>query len=174
MSRQIRATRSRTRAASLARAASFEQASLARAASFEQDYDDLDGAGPSGANPPVRPLTPPLVASSQAEVGDSDWEIEADDSFDDRSYEPPRPPANSTGLHTLSDSDTTTDGSESELDDMDYVRVHDSTVDSVLDSDVPLASRFARLAQVNAPGTDRFTWRYSQDAYVRRNAFSGV
>ena len=191
MSRMIRATRSKTRASSRARAARFvddyddvdgagpsgarpktRASKRARAARFVDDSDDLDGAGSSGVNPPARPRTPPSVARSEAEVGGSEWEMESDDSCDDRTYHPPRGPENLPGRGGIGDSDTSEE-SESEPEDMEYVRVHDTTLDSVQDSDLPLAFRIARLAQVNGPGTSAFTWRHSQEAYVRRNAFSG-
>ena len=133
------------------------------------DSDDSDdGDGSSGVNPPPRPRP----ARSEAEVGGSEWEMESDDSCDDRTYHPPRAPENLPGRGGICDSDTSEE-SESEPEDMEYVRVHDTTLDSVQDSDLPLAFRIARLAQVNGPGTSAFTWRHSQEAYVRRNAFSG-
>ena len=175
--------------------------SRTRAAGFEADYDDGDGAGTSGGVRPktraskrartkrivvpdydtsdssdgasdVNPPPRPRAASSDVEVGGSEWEMASDDSCDDRTYVPQRRPENLSGRGGICDSDTTTE-EESDLDDMDYVRVHDSTLDSVMDSDLPLKFRCAKLAQINAPGTDHFVWRYSQEAYVRRNAFSG-
>ena len=173
--------------------------SRARVARFADDYDDGDGAGASGVRPRTRaskraktprfvldsdssddgdgppgvnPPPQPRTVRSEAEIGGSDWERQSDDSLDDRTYHPPRAPVNLPGRGGIGESETSEE-SESEPEDMAYVRVHDSTLDSVQDSDLPLQFRIARLAQVNGPGTDHFTWTYSQDAYVRRNAFSG-
>ena len=63
---------------------------------------------------------------------------------------------------------------EEELEDVDYVRMHDSCMESVPDSDLPLAFRIAREAQLNAPGTHAFRWRPKTDALVRRGVFLGM
>ena len=162
MSRQLRANRFTAKALR----------SCTRTSRFVEDYDDFDGAGPSGVNPPPRPQ--PAPAAYGTDIGDSDWEMEFDDSDIDRTYQPPpRAPVNFAGRHDLSDSDTEVEFEE-EGEDVDYVRMHDSTLDSVPDSDLPLAFRIARQAQVNAPGTDAFSWRHKTDAMVRRGVFIGV
>ena len=162
MSRQLRASRFAARSST-----------RTRASRFEFDYDDLDGAGPSGnQNSFAQPPAAAEVEASETEYG-SDWELEIDDSENDHTWVPPRVPENLPRDHDLSDSETEVEFEE-DLDDIDYVRMHDASLESVPDSDLPIAFRLARLAQVNAPGTDAFCWRRKTPALVRRGAFLGV
>ena len=162
MSRQLRASRF-TAKASNARSPPSR---------FEDDYDDLDGAGPSGVNLPPQPRPDPSGPDDFDYGSASEWDVTFEDSDDDRTYHPPRLPVNSSGRYILSDSDSEYEAEEdSDLE--DYVR--DSTVDSVPDSDLPLSFRIAvRNAQVNAPGTSFFRWRNKTDAHVVRGQFLGV
>ena len=163
MSRQLRASRYAARSST-----------RPRASRFVDDYDDLDGAGPSGnQNSFAQPPAAAEVGASEATEYGSDWELEIDESDNDHTWVPPRKPVNLPGDHDLSDSDTEIEFDE-ELDDVDYVRMHDVSMESVPDSDLPLKFRLARLAQVNAPGTDAFSWRRKTPALVRRGAFLGV
>ena len=162
MSRQLRASRFAARSST-----------RPRASRFEFDYDDLDGAGPSGnQNSFAQPPAAAEVEASETEYG-SDWELEIDDSENDHTWVPPRVPENLPRDHDLSDSETEVEFEE-DLDDIDYVRMHDASMESVPDSDLPIAFRLARQAQVNAPGTDAFCWRRKTPALVRRGAFLGV
>ena len=162
MSRQLRASRFAARSST-----------RTRASRFEFDYDDLDGAGPSGnQNSFAQPPAAAEVEASETEYG-SDWELEIDDSENDHTWVPPRVPENLPRDHDLSDSETEVEFEE-DLDDIDYVRMHDASLESVPDSDLPIAFRLARQAQVNAPGTDAFCWRRKTPALVRRGAFLGV
>ena len=160
MSRQLRASRYAARSST-----------RPRAQRFEDDYDDLDGAGPSG-NQNSFAHAAAEVEASEHEYG-SDWELEIDDSDNDHTWVPPKMPVNLPRGHDLSDSETEVEFEE-ELDDIDYVRMHDASMESVPDSDLPILFRLARLAQVNAPGTDAFSWKRRTPALVRRGAFLGV
>ena len=51
------------------------------------------------------------------------WELEIDDTDNDRTYVPRKVPENSAGPNDLSDSETEVEFEE-DLDDLDYVRVH--------------------------------------------------
>ena len=172
MSHQLRASRFASRVST-----------RSRASRFEDDYDDRDGAETSGYQAPIaQPDVAAAVAASrvaaaaaasQTDLYGSDWELEMHDSDDDHTYVPPKLPENLPVEHSLSDSEP-----EYELDDdldaEDYVRMHDVSMESVPDSDLPLAFRIAREAQVNAPGTDAFRWRRKTPAFIRRGVFLGV
>ena len=142
---------------------------------FEDDYDDLDGAGPSGNQDRIaQPQPAEAVGASETEY-DSDWELEIDDSDNDHTWVPPKVPENLPGAHDLSD--TESEGEvvfEEDLDDLDYVRQHDVSMESVPDSDLPLAFRVARQAQVNALGSNAFCWRRRTPARTRRRVFLGM
>ena len=144
------------------------------ASRFEDDYDDVDGAGPSGVNLPPQPQPDPSGPEDFDCGSPSEWEVTLDDSDDDRTYHPPRRPVNSFGRYILSDSESESeDEPEMDSDLEDYVR--DSTVESVPDSDLPISYRLAvRNAQVNAPGTALFRWRDKTDAHIVRGQFLGV
>ena len=73
---------------------------------FEDDYDDLDRAGPSGENQIAHPQPAAAVGASEDDFYDSDWDLEIDDSDNDRTYVPPKVPENLPGAHDLSDSGT--------------------------------------------------------------------
>ena len=192
MSRQLRA-----RSTPYARASAVRT----RASGYVTDSSDLEGAGPSGVIPQVRPrpasavsglergsdgVVPPSRSRPASAVCDlemygSDEEIELtemsedltfDDSDMDRTYLPPRQPVNLPGDQALSDSESDWE-SDLEMDEEDYVRMANSSMESVPDSDMPLRDRLAGHAQVNAPGTAAFKWRPKTDAFVRRGAFLG-
>ena len=168
MSHQLSANRFATRASTRPQTVGAGRAG--DTARYENDYDDLDGAGPS--REPSAPLPAPAVPSDA--VGGSSWEqesVDSDDSVGDRTYTlPPR-----SGIHDFSDSDSENhsdhEGDEEEL---DYVRRHDvsmDSVESVEDSGVSLADRaWVRRAEVNAPGTASFVWR-KQPAMKRHGAW---
>ena len=82
MSRQLRANRYPTRAST--RPLTVGTGRAGRNIQFENDYDDLDGAGPS--REPSAPMPSPAAPSDA--LGCSDWEIkiESDDSDGDRTY----------------------------------------------------------------------------------------
>ena len=62
---------------------------------------------------------------------------------------------------------------ESDIEDMDYVSLHNSSIDS----DEPLSDRlnraFQRKIARNAPGTDNFKWA-KEENFPRRHGFSGT
>ena len=80
---------------------------------------------------------------------------------------------NLPGYHSLSDTEPEIEFDE-DLDDLDYVRMHDSSMESVPDSDLPLAFRVARQAQVNAPGSNAFCWRCKTPTFTRHGVFLGM
>ena len=144
MSRQLRASRFTARSST-----------RPRASRFEDDYDDLDGAGPSGnQNSFAQPHAAAGVGASETEYG-SDWELEIDDSDNDHTWVPPRVPENLPGDHDLSDTEPEVEFEE-DLDDIDYVRMHDASMEFVPDSDLPLLFHVAKQAQLNAPGSNAF------------------
>ena len=95
MSRQLRASRFTARSST-----------RPRALRFEDDYDDLDGAGPSGnQNWIAKPHATAGVGVSETEYG-FDLELEINDSDKDHTWVPLKVPENLPGAHDLSDSGT--------------------------------------------------------------------
>ena len=139
MSRQLRASHFTAKAST-----------CTRPLRFVEDYEDLDGAGPSGENQIAQRQPAAAVGAFETDLYDSDWELEIDDLDNDHTWIPPKVPENLPGAHDLSDTETEVEFEE-DLDNIDYVRLHDASMESVPDSDIPLAFCVARPAQVNAP-----------------------
>ena len=112
--------------------------------------------GLSGLDLPLAAAPTAAATVHAPNLGDSDWEMESENSDEDPEFAPVPD----------SDDDTALDDSDDEI---DYVNLHDSSIDS----DEPIGSILLRHAERNAPGQPGFVWRQTSNL-PRRYGFSGM